>query len=102
MTRRPNPMPRFVRWRSNAIQTPAFSVVTILCGSIALLFSLFEKNGRTQHRIAQFWARLLVKLSGSTLTVRGSENLSRYPVAVYAANHTSYMDTPVIFASLPF
>jgi 1-acyl-sn-glycerol-3-phosphate acyltransferase len=34
--------------------------------------------------------------------VRGAENLRRQPVAVYASNHTSYMDTPVIFASLPF
>jgi 1-acyl-sn-glycerol-3-phosphate acyltransferase len=34
--------------------------------------------------------------------VRGAENLGKYPVAVYASNHTSYMDTPVVFASLPF
>ena len=30
------------------------------------------------------------------------ENLRSHPVAVYASNHTSYMDTPVIFAALPF
>ena len=28
--------------------------------------------------------------------------MRKAPVAVYASNHTSYMDTPVIFASLPF
>lgn len=28
--------------------------------------------------------------------------MRKCPVAVYASNHTSYMDTPVIFASLPF
>jgi 1-acyl-sn-glycerol-3-phosphate acyltransferase len=43
-----------------------------------------------------------VWLSGSHITVRGAENLRKHPVAVYAANHTSYMDTPVVFASLPF
>ena len=36
------------------------------------------------------------------VTVEGAENLRKYPVAVYASNHTSYMDTPVIFAALPF
>jgi 1-acyl-sn-glycerol-3-phosphate acyltransferase len=41
-------------------------------------------------------------MSGSHIIVRGAERLNRHPVAVYAANHTSYMDTPVIFASLPF
>ena len=48
------------------------------------------------------WARLCIWCSGSKLVVRGAENLRKYPVAVYASNHTSYMDTPVIFAALPF
>lgn len=99
---RPNPMPRLYRWRSNLIQTPAISIVTAVLGSLALVVSLFEKSGRTQHRIAQLWARLIVWLTGARLTVRGAENLRRHPIAVYAANHTSYIDTPVVFASLPF
>jgi 1-acyl-sn-glycerol-3-phosphate acyltransferase len=64
--------------------------------------SLFEKQGRLQHHIARLWARGGILLSGSRLTVRGAENLHKHAVAVYAANHTSYMDTPVIFATLPF
>lgn len=102
MRRRPDPLPRFYRWRTNLIQTPAVSLVTAVFGSMALLISLFEKTGRTQHRIAQHWARACVWISGSSLTVRGAENLRKHPVAVFASNHTSYMDTPVIFASLPF
>ena len=102
MSPRPNPLPRLDRWRSNLIQTPILSIATVLCGSLALFISLFEKNGRIQHRIAQFWARLCILISGSRLTILGEENLRRHPVAVYAANHTSYMDTPVVFASLPF
>ncbi len=102
MRRRPHPMPRFYRWRTNLIQTPALSIATGICGSMALLVSLVDKSGRVQHRIAQVWARLCVWISGSYVTVRGAEHLGKHPVAVYAANHTSYMDTPVIFASLPF
>jgi 1-acyl-sn-glycerol-3-phosphate acyltransferase len=66
------------------------------------LFSLFEKSGRVQHSIARFWAQSLVKAAGCSVTIHGRENLFKHPVAVYASNHTSYMDTPVIFASLPF
>ena len=44
----------------------------------------------------------LVFFAGSSLKVLGEENLRRNPVAVYASNHTSYMDTPVVFAALPF
>jgi 1-acyl-sn-glycerol-3-phosphate acyltransferase len=78
------------------------ALATVFCGSLALFVSLFEKSGRTQHRIAQVWARLCVWGAGSRIVIRGAENLSRFPVAVYASNHTSYMDTPVIFASMPF
>lgn len=99
---RPTPVPWFYRWRTNLIQTPALSIVTGILGSLALLVSLFEKNGYTQHRIAQRWARLCVWISGARLNIRGAENLRKHPVAVYASNHTSYMDTPVVFACLPF
>lgn len=102
MSRRPNPLPRFYRWCTNLIQTPALSLATAAFGSMALLISLVEKSGRAQHRIAQCWARICIWISGSKLTVRGMENLRKHRVAVYASNHTSYMDTPVIFASLPF
>ena len=100
--RPPEPLPRLYRWRSNLIQIPIGAVITALCGSLSLLVSLFDKSGDVQHRIARVWARWLLWCSGAALTVRGAENLSMHPVAVYAANHTSYMDTPVVFASLPF
>jgi 1-acyl-sn-glycerol-3-phosphate acyltransferase len=78
------------------------AVITIVTGSLALLVSFFDKSGRMQQRMARVWARGLVWGAGCSLTVRGVENLGKYPVAVYASNHTSYMDTPVVFASLPF
>jgi 1-acyl-sn-glycerol-3-phosphate acyltransferase len=102
MSRPPAPLPRLYRWRSNLIQAPIFFLMTGICGSLALLVSPLDRGGRTQHRIARIWAKLCIWVSGCTLRVRCAENLGRYPVAVYAANHTSYMDTPVVFAALPF
>jgi 1-acyl-sn-glycerol-3-phosphate acyltransferase len=102
MSRRPNPLPWPYRWRTNLIQTPGFALVTAVCGTLSLLISLVDKSARAQHSIAHLWARALVWISGCSLTVRGAENLRKHPVAVYASNHTSYMDTPVIFAGLPF
>ena len=103
MSRRPpEPLPRLYRWRTNLIQIPAGAVITAICGSLSLFVSLFDKRGLVQHRIARVWARSLVWCSGCSLEIRGAENLRKHPVAVYAANHTSYMDTPVIFAALPF
>ncbi len=102
MKQRPDPMPRFLRWRSNMFQAPLFFLLTGIFGSAAVVASIWAKTGRSQHRLAQAWARACLAVSGGRLTVIGAENLYKHPVAVYASNHTSYMDTPVIFATLPF
>lgn len=102
MTYRPHPMPRWLRWRTNIVQAPLFFLATGFFGTLALMASLFAKTGRSQHRIARIWARACLAAAGGSLTVRGLENLPDPRTAVYAANHTSYMDTPVIFGSLPF
>jgi 1-acyl-sn-glycerol-3-phosphate acyltransferase len=101
--RRPaDPLPRLYRWRTNVLQAPLFFLYTGICGSISLFVSLWDKDGRLQHRIARTWAGGCLKISGARLIVRGGEHLRQHSVAVYAANHTSYMDTPVIFSTLPF
>jgi 1-acyl-sn-glycerol-3-phosphate acyltransferase len=95
-------LPWIYRWRTNLFHTPLFGLITAGCGSLALLASLIDKKGNVQHRIARVWARACVWNTWSKLTVIGAENLRKQPVAVYASNHTSYMDIPVLFSSLPF
>jgi 1-acyl-sn-glycerol-3-phosphate acyltransferase len=102
MTPRPNPLPRAHVWLTNGLQDPLMLVLTAVCASTAVLVSVVDKSGRMQHRIARFWGRNMVRLSFSGLTIQGAENFRKFPVAVYVSNHTSYMDTPVIFGSLPF
>ncbi len=99
---RPNPLPLYYRFTTNVFRAPLFFLATAVCGTAALVASLFAKTGRTQHRIARLWARLCLLAAGARLRIEGEENLRKYPAAVYASNHTSYMDTPVVFASLPF
>ena len=102
MSARPNPLPRFYRWRTNVLQAPVFALVTAVCGLAALAVSPVDKKGRVQHWIARVWARAGVRATLSRMKVEGEENLCKHSVAVYAPNHTSYMDIPVIFAALPF
>jgi 1-acyl-sn-glycerol-3-phosphate acyltransferase len=102
MTRRPIPLNFWQRWHSNIFRAPFFFLATAFFGTLALIASIWAKTGRTQHRIAQVWARTCIRVSGAKLIVRGEENLRKHRVAVYAANHTSYMDTPVVFGTLPF
>jgi 1-acyl-sn-glycerol-3-phosphate acyltransferase len=98
---RPDPLAFGERLISNLYRFPAFFLATAFFGSLALLASLFEKRGTWQHRIAQAWAHVSVLISGARVTVLGRERL-KGEAAVYVCNHLSYMDTPVIFSSLPF
>ena len=99
----PRSVPRLYRWRTNLIQTPAFSSRRRSSERFRWLVSLFDKTGRAQHRIAQMWARgCVLDLRLPADGARRWRTSRKHPVAVYASNHTSYMDTPVVFASLPF
>jgi 1-acyl-sn-glycerol-3-phosphate acyltransferase len=102
MSPRPSPLPLRHRLRTNVVNIPLMTIATVVCGSLSLAISLVDKSGRAQHRIARFWARLLIIFAGCSLRIVGDDTMRKCPVAVYASNHTSYMDTPVIFASLPF
>ena len=80
---------------------PLIALVTTLFGCASLVTSLWDSSGRQQHAIARAWARTLLHITFSPVTIVGREKLPPGP-AVYASNHLSYMDTPVLFAHLPF
>ncbi len=99
---RPDPLPLHNRALGNFLQAPLFFAATAFFGTLSLTASLFEKDGRLQHRIARLWATTSMHIALSPVTLVGEENLRRHPVAVYAANHLSYMDTPALFSAVPF
>jgi len=88
------------RLGSNLVRIPLFFLSTAFFGSVSLATSLVERDGRLQHSIARQWARVCLRIAGARVTVIGREHL--LPLAVYASNHTSFMDTPVVYSSLPF
>jgi 1-acyl-sn-glycerol-3-phosphate acyltransferase len=102
LTARPDPLPAALLLESTLVRAPLLLTATALFGTASLFVSLIERKGRLQHRIAQAWAAASIWCSGAKVRIEGMENLRRQRVAVLCANHLSYMDTPVIFASLPF
>ncbi len=84
------------------VQLPLLCVSTAFFGSISLLTGLWDKDGRQQHAIARVWAGTLLRLAFSPVEIIGAEHLRAAGPAVYASNHLSYYDTPVLFASMPF
>lgn len=98
---RPTPLPWNERVMSFCYRAPLFFLATAFFGSLSLISSLWDKSGRLQHRIAQRWGRAITWISGADITVLNKQNLDGR-VAVYASNHLSYTDTPVLFGILPF
>src|SRR4051812_28079963 len=89
------------RLRSYLIFDPLIFFYTAVCGAVSLISSFFDKDGRIQHRLARFWSWLILATCMSPVEVVGLEKLDLSRAYVYAANHLSAMDIPVLYACLP-
>lgn len=81
---------------------PLISVYTIVCGTVSLASTVMDPSGRFAHRCARMWAWLILKTSGVNVRVAGLERLDPSRSYIFAANHQSIYDIPVVFATLPF
>jgi len=89
------------RLRSYLILNPLIFFYTGVLGALSLLSSFFDKGGRMQHNFARFWSYLILKTSMSPVEVIGLEKIDTSKPYVYAANHISAMDIPVLYDNLP-
>ena len=87
--------------RALFITDPLIIIATIILGSINLAASLFETDGRRQVAIARFWSRLILRIAGVRLTIEGLEKIDPNGSYVFASNHLSFMDTPVVLGRIP-
>jgi 1-acyl-sn-glycerol-3-phosphate acyltransferase len=80
---------------------PAVIILTAGMAIISHICSLWDRNGRAQHRLARRWARMLLAVCSVRSTVRGVEKLDPATSYVVVANHSSYMDIPALYSALP-
>ncbi len=79
---------------------PLVLLYTLVLGPPALLAGLVDRSGRWPHAFARLWSRLILATVGIDVRVSGAENVPASP-AVFAANHASAFDVPVLFGALP-
>jgi 1-acyl-sn-glycerol-3-phosphate acyltransferase len=89
------------RLRAVLFTAPLIILCTIFFGLISVAISFFDKTGDRQIRVARAWARSLLLVSGIRVAVEGLEHIRPDGSYVLASNHASYMDTPVVMASIP-
>jgi len=95
-------MKPFHWWRTVFYLIPAVSLYTIVLGTLSLLSTLVDRSGDLGHQCARAWSWLILKTSGVEVAVEGLERLDPSRSYVFAANHQSIYDIPIVFASLPF
>jgi 1-acyl-sn-glycerol-3-phosphate acyltransferase len=86
--------------RSLLFTTPLLVLATVVMGTISIVVSLFDATGSRQHALARVWARMLLAVSFIRVQVEGLEKIDPAASYVFAANHASYMDIPVILANI--
>ena len=86
----------------DVLQIAAAAAWTLVCVLAALAVLLVTRRRRIPFLMARrLWAPGLFAIGGVRLSVTGGERLDLAGPTVFASNHQSYLDTPVLFAALP-
>ena len=80
---------------------PAIVVITLVYALIVSLHMILWRNGDVYFAYARSWSKKILWLAGVRVELRGAHNLVPAERYIYAANHTSLFDIPVILAFVP-
>jgi 1-acyl-sn-glycerol-3-phosphate acyltransferase len=90
------------RLRSYLILDPLIWLYTLVLGMLALPGGLFDRGGRRLHWFSRAWSWLIMKTILSPVKVTGLDKIDTSKAHVYAVNHASALDIPVLYVYLPF
>ncbi len=79
---------------------PAITVYTIVLGTLSLASSVVDRHGRFAHRCARWWARLILRTTGVRVRLSGMDRVRVDGSYVFASNHQSIYDIPIVFATI--
>jgi 1-acyl-sn-glycerol-3-phosphate acyltransferase len=90
------------RLRSYVIIDPLVWLYTVVFGVISLPVTLLPGRERALHAMARAWSWLIVKTIFSPVKVTGLQKIDITKPNVYAVNHASALDIPLLYVYLPF
>jgi 1-acyl-sn-glycerol-3-phosphate acyltransferase len=93
--------PTLADYLRSAVSIPLIYLYTAVMGSLSLLLSVRDPEGRRQHWCASTWSRMIVRTVGARVRVHGAERLRRGGSYVFLSTHQSYMDIPVMLGYIP-
>lgn len=82
------------------VQAPLAAAATAVFSVAAIVVGIVDRSGRGCRAIAGVWSRVLLRIGRVGVRVDGLEHL-RPGSAVYASNHGSALDIPIVLGHLP-
>jgi 1-acyl-sn-glycerol-3-phosphate acyltransferase len=95
------PTRRPLSWiRSIFLFDPLIYLYTMVLGTLSLCVSVFDRDGHIQHGFARLWSWLILHTIFCPVRVIGMEKIDPARPHVFAANHVSALDIPVLYVHL--
>src|SRR4030042_2839254 len=76
-------------------------ISTVILGTVAVFFSLFDSSGNLPHLVARLWGKIQLATTGTTVKVQGLENIDPIKSYILVANHQSNFDIFAFLGYLP-
>ncbi|HEX6937979.1 MAG TPA: lysophospholipid acyltransferase family protein [Longimicrobiales bacterium] len=74
---------------------------TIFLATIVVVAALLGVRGRVYDWAGRTWGRMMLRASGTPVSVEGIENIRRDRPQIFAANHVSWFDVWALAAEIP-
>jgi 1-acyl-sn-glycerol-3-phosphate acyltransferase len=93
--------PHVLNYLHSIVAIPLIYLYTIVMGSLSLLLSLYDPEGKRQHWCARLWCRMIARTAGARVRVHGAQHIQPGTSYVFLSTHQSYMDIPAMLGYLP-
>ena len=85
-----------------AVLTPIVVVLAFMLLFPAILISsIINASGNWIHRLGRLWAEAIIRTSGVKIEVQNHRHIPKGKPVVFACNHASQFDIPIVFEALP-
>jgi len=81
---------QFFRGVAVLVLAPILTIATSIAGLLGIM--VFGMSAVSAQRFPRFWAKLILMISGVTVTVKGGESLKNGNPYIFAGNHQSQFD----------
>ncbi|MDL1957882.1 MAG: 1-acyl-sn-glycerol-3-phosphate acyltransferase [Deltaproteobacteria bacterium] len=76
-------------------------LVFVLLFPAVLIAGIIDDSENRVHRLGRLWARIIIRTSGIKVDIEGQDNIPMGKPSVFACNHASQFDIPILYEALP-